>query len=91
MKWDGALVPELWPELLKAAIFLNNRLLTTSLKNFKSPYEALHGNTSELDYMRRFGCRAYKLVPKRKFPKKYDERAHLRVLVGFEGHYVYRL
>lgn len=91
MKQDGALVPELQLELLKAAIFLNNRSLTTSLKNFKSLYEALYRNIPELDYIRRVRYRAYKLVPKRKFLKKYDERVYLRVLVGFEGYYIYRL
>lgn len=30
-------------------------------------------------------------MPKAKFLKKYDERAYLRVLVGFKGYYVYRL
>lgn len=91
MKQDGALVPELQPKLLKAAVFLNNRLPISSLKNFKLLYKALTGNLLELDYTRRVGCRIYKLVPKRKFLKKYDERVYLRVLVSFEGHFVYRL
>lgn len=91
IKQDGALVPELQPKLLKAVVFLNNRLPISSLKNFKLLYKALTGNLLELDYTRRVGCRIYKLVLKRKFLKKYDERVYLRVLVSFKGHFVYRL
>ncbi|SMR41581.1 unnamed protein product [Zymoseptoria tritici ST99CH_1E4] len=91
MKFDGQLKNQLWPELIKAALFINNRSPSTALYNWRSPYECLYGDIPDIDWIRRVGCRAYKLVPKRKFPKKYDERAHLRVLVGFEGTNVFRL
>ncbi|SMY22471.1 unnamed protein product [Zymoseptoria tritici ST99CH_1A5] len=64
---------------------------STALYNWKSPYECLYGDIPDINWIRRVSCRAYKLVPKRKFPKKYDKRAHLRVLVGFEGTNVFRL
>ncbi|SMR58220.1 unnamed protein product [Zymoseptoria tritici ST99CH_1E4] len=91
MKFDSQLKNQLWPELIKAAVFINNRLPSTALRNWKSPFECLYGMAPDIDWIRRVGYRAYKLVPKRKFPKKYDERAHVRVLVGFEGHNLFRL
>lgn len=91
MKQDRALKNELQLELLNVAVFINNRSPTSTLQNFKTLYEALKGDIPEVDYIRRIGYRAYKLVPKRKFLKKYDERTYLRVLVGFDRTHVYRL
>lgn len=91
MKIDGKLKNGLWPELARTAVYLINRRPSRALQRNLTPFEALYGEPPDISYLRRVGSRAYKLVPKKKFPKKYDDRSHLRVLVGFEGVNVFRL
>lgn len=77
--------------MIKAAVFINNRYPSRALYNFKTPFKALTGNVTEISQIRRVSCRTYKLIPKRKFLKKYDKRAYLRVLVSFKGENLFRL
>jgi hypothetical protein len=47
-----------WGEAVMTAIHLLNRSLTRSLQG-KSPYEAWHGRTPAVSYLKTFGCVAY--------------------------------
>jgi hypothetical protein len=44
-----------WSETILTSVYLINRLPSTML-NFKSPFEVLHGRKTRLDHLKVFGC-----------------------------------
>jgi hypothetical protein len=87
----------LWPEFMRTAIYLTNRLATRSLHD-KTPIEALTTNIGQptvldLSHLRTIGCKAYDHIPKEKRPRgaKFDDRAKAGILVGYEGNTIYRI
>lgn len=86
---DSGIPDEMWDEILFTVVYLKNRSPTSTIR--MTPYEAWTGMKPNVSHLRRIGCAAYKLVPKSTHPKKLDERARLRFLLGYEGTNQYRL
>jgi hypothetical protein len=56
----ACLPANLWPEIIQAAVYLNNRTPKRQL-SWKTPYEALTQSKPNLSHLRIYGCRAYPL------------------------------
>jgi len=87
---------KLWPELMRAAIYITNRVATRS--NLKTPIESLSkefgpAQIPDLSHLRIIGCKAYYHIPKERIPNssKFEPRARIGILVGFEGNSIYRI
>jgi len=63
MMWDANVPIKFWPEAIRTACYLHCRSPTSSLSGNRSLYEALYGTTTQIGYLRRFGCRGYKHIP----------------------------
>jgi transposase InsO family protein len=87
----------LWPEFMRTAIYLTNRMATRSLQN-KTLIEALttdigQPTVPDLSHLRTIGCKAYYHIPKerRQQGAKFEARAKAGILVGYEGNSIYRI
>ena len=88
---NGTNLPStLWPEVFKTAGYLNNRTPKNGL-GWKTPCEALTGETPELSHLHPYGCRAYPLrhdVPR---SQKLEARALIEYLVGYDSSNIFRV
>ncbi len=83
---DDAKFPKTeWPYVVKAAVYLINRLPTSANEGMITPFEAYYGQKPENSRIRVFGSVAYQHIdaPARKGDKKLDPRAIERFLVGY--------
>jgi hypothetical protein len=84
MLLDAGLPMSFWGEAIKTACYLHHRTPTSSLIDYKSPYELLHGNKPRLHHLRRFGCTVYKHIPKeQRLNKKFGIRSRPCMMVGY--------
>ena len=98
---DSRVQKTLWPEAVKTACYLLNRLPTSALKNNKVPLQQLYESLNEdgtadpidLGHLRSFGCTAYVHIPTetRRQGSKFDARSNEGILVGYEGRNQYRI
>lgn len=80
LRIDAGLSINLWPEIIKRAGYLANR--TPMAKHgWKSLYELMIGQTSNLSYLHQYGCKAYSLIKHLPRKAKLAERAHIGHLV----------
>lgn len=77
---DAGLENSYWGEAIMTAIYLQNRLPTSSTE--KTPYELWFGKKPELDHLKIFGSKAYVFIPKEK-RKKLDQKAELLTFIGY--------
>jgi hypothetical protein len=77
---DAGLPKVYWPEAVRHAVYLVNRLPTAALDG-DTPYHAWHGKHARLDHLRVFGARAWVQLEDR---RKLDDKAWRGVLVGCE-------
>ena len=90
MRVSLRLLSLLWPEIVLAAVYLQNRTLIKS-KRWKTPYELAFGKPPDISHLKVYGCRAYELryrIPK---TNKLKPRAKLGHLVGYESTNIYRI
>jgi hypothetical protein len=90
----------LWDEVAKAIVYITNRV-TTRVLNGKTPYQCfidnVFGEKQEhiplVSYIRVIGYKTYVLIEKEKriASEKLAPRAKVGILVGFKGHYIYRV
>jgi hypothetical protein len=80
MLTDSGLGKELWAEAMYTAVYITNRLPTTSLAG-DTPFHALFGKHAKLDHLRVFGCQAYSQICDGQ-RQKLDPKAAKGVLVG---------
>jgi hypothetical protein len=81
-------------------VYITNRV-TTRVLNDKTPYQCfidnVFGEKQEhiplVSHIRVIGCKTYVLIEKKKriASEKLAPRAKVGILVGFEGHYIYRV
>lgn len=94
---DSGLPKNLWPEAIKAAVWIVNRSPTKLNGNWIVPYqEALRAYQDQpprvnLANLRLYGCRAY--VRKQGIPNasKMEPRAEIGYLVGYEASNIWRI
>lgn len=87
----------LWPEVMRTAIYLTNRVATRTLQDI-TPLESLTAEFGmperpDLSNVRTIGCTVYYHLQKEKRRRgsKFDGRAKKGILVGFEGSSIYRI
>ena len=88
----------LWPEIMRAQVYIINRVATSVLKD-ETPYQALNRLTlgdnkkPNLAHLRVLGCKTYVQIPveKRILSHKLDARAEIGILVGYEGSHIFRI
>jgi hypothetical protein len=86
---DSGLPNKYWGEALMTANHLQNRLPTAHKEN--TPYESWHKRKPTMNYIRKFGSKAYIIVPAEK-RQKLDNKARKLIFVGYEeGTKGYRL
>lgn len=98
---DSSVPHNLWPEAVKTACYLLNRLPTSAIEHDKVPmqllYESLNDDGTadpiDLGHVRSFGCTAYVHIPKEKRRQgaKFEARSNKGILVGYEGRNQYRI
>jgi hypothetical protein len=83
MLLDAKLPMRFWAEAVRTAVYLHRRTPTAAC-NHVTPYEKLHGQKPKLDHLRRFGCTAYKYIPKdQRSDKKFGERSRPCMMLGY--------
>ena len=93
MRVSSSLPQELWPEIVKAAMYLLNRTPVKE-KGWKTPFELATGRRPQLGHLRVYGCRAYAHKLGADQPprlEKLAERAHLGYLVGWDASSIFRV
>ena len=82
-----------WAEAVSTTVYLQNRLLTSALKN-KTPEEVWSGRKPSVAHLRVFGSKAYSHIPKEK-RKKLDSKTLECILIGYnenvKGYRLYNL
>lgn len=87
----SANLPEgLWPETVKAAVYISNRTPTKSL-NYTTPFEAVHGVKPSVQHLRVYGCKAYVLNKQIPHKNKMQERALIGYLIGYDSRNIFRI
>jgi hypothetical protein len=71
-----------WPEIVCAAAYLKNRTLANT-KEKKTPYEILFGKKPSIKYLRLYGSRVFVRKPEQKRNSKWDRKAELGILLGY--------
>jgi len=79
---DSRLPDELWVEAVHTANYLHSRSPSRSISG-RTPYELLYGTPSDLSHLKRFGCIAYKLLPREQRSGKFRARARPCAFVGY--------
>ncbi|KAI0993915.1 hypothetical protein K3495_g14269, partial [Podosphaera aphanis] len=92
LRIHSGLPEELWPELVRTAVYLLNRTPNEGL-NWTTPFEQYHGHKPDISNLKVVGCRAFVHIPreKRLASAKLGERAWIGYLVGFEAHNIWRI
>ena len=93
MRVASGLPQELWPEVVKAAMYLLNRTPVKE-KGWKTPFELATGRKPRIGHLRVFGCRAYAHKLGANQPprlEKLAERAHIGYLVGWDSTNIFRI
>lgn len=90
---EGNIDDELWPELVLAMTYVKNNRPTRALQNL-SPHEAHSQEPSNLSHLRILGSTVYVLLHEEERSMKSEKwapRALRGVLVGYDGHTIYRV
>ncbi|ERF70143.1 hypothetical protein EPUS_00330 [Endocarpon pusillum Z07020] len=80
----------LWPEIVKATGYLDNRTPKRQLE-WRTSYESLLKQKPNLAHLRTYGCRAYPLNKHIPRLQKLQLRAYIGYLVGYESTNIYRI
>jgi transposase InsO family protein len=79
---DSGIDEEFWAEAVNTATYLHARSPSVSVGGI-TPYERLLGKKPELGHLRRFGCAAYRLIPKEQRTGKFGERSRKCLFLGY--------
>lgn len=71
-----------WPEIMKTAGYLKNRTIANTIEN-KTPYEIFFGIKPNVEHLKIYGSRVYVRVPEVLRKSKWDDKAQVGVLVGY--------
>ena len=92
IRFTGSIPIIFWGECVLSAVYLINRMPTTTLKG-QSPYVIFHGHQPSFAHIRTIGCLCY--VTKALRADKFSPRAEACVLLGYsatqKGYIVYSL
>ena len=72
------------PEVVETAVYLKNRTLANTFEK-KTPYEIMMGEKPDIRNLKLYGSRVFVRVPEIKRRSKWNRKADLGVLVGYEN------
>ena len=73
-----------WPEVVWAAAYLKNRSIANTLVRNKSPYEIFSNEKPDTKYLKLYGSKVFVRVPESKRNSKWDRKADLGILIGYD-------
>ena len=82
MLLDSQLELEFWAEAVSTAAYLHARSPSQTL-NGMTPFEMLWQKKPVLDHLRRFGCAAYRLIPKEQRAGKFSSKSRECIMIGY--------
>lgn len=91
---EGNIEDELWPELVLAMTYIKNNRPTRALQDNVSPYKTYSKEAPNLAHLRVLGSTVYVLLHEEERSTKSEKwapRALKGVLVGYDGHTIYRV
>ena len=86
---DSKLNIKYWPEIVKTAAYLKNRTITNTVEN-KTPFEIFFRKKPNISNLKLYGSKVFTKVPEIKRNSKWDRKADMGILVGYE-HVGYRV
>lgn len=84
LRSDAKLELKSWPEIIKTAVYLKNRTLVNTLEK-RTPYEIFMGEKPNIRNLRLCGSKVFVRVPEAKKVNKWDRKADIGILVGYEN------
>jgi len=72
-----------WPEVIKTAAYLKNRIITNTYE-YKTPFEIFFGKKPNISNLKLYGSKVFARVPEVKRISKWDRKADVGILVGYE-------
>lgn len=72
-----------WPEVIKTAAYLRNRTIANTVEN-KTPFEILFNEKPNIKNLKVYGSKVFARVPEVKRGSKWDRKADVGILVGYE-------
>ena len=72
-----------WPEIICAATYLKNRTLANTIER-KTPYEIFFNEKPDAKNLKLYGSKVFVRVPESKRNSKWDRKADLGTLVGYD-------
>ena len=73
----------MWAEAIATSVYLHARSPTRTLDG-RTPYEVLYEQVASINHLRRFGCRAHKLIPKpQRVSGKFGSRSRECIMLGY--------
>lgn len=73
-----------WPEIIKTVSYLKNRTLANTVEN-KTPYEIFFGEKPNVKHLKIYGSRVFVRIPETLRKSKWDDKAKVGVLVGYNN------
>ena len=80
---DSNLPKKYWPEVVKTAAYLKNRTITNTIEN-KTPIEILFNEKPNVKNLKLYGRKVFVRIPEIKRDSKWDRKADVGILVGYE-------
>lgn len=90
MRIHANLPHSLWPEIVKAAAYILNRL-PIAREDWLTPFQLATGRKPQVQHLKIYGCKAYPLNHKVVDSAKLEPRAHIGYLVGWDSTNIYRI
>ena len=81
---DAKIHDSFWPEVIQTAVYLKKRTPANTYEK-KTPYEIMMGEKPDIRNLKLYGSRVFVRVPEIKRRSKWDRKADLGVLVGYEN------
>ena len=72
-----------WPEVIKTTAYLKNRIITNTIER-KTPYEIMMGEKPDISNLKIYGSKVFVRVPEVRRKNKWDRKADVGKLVGYE-------
>uniref|UniRef100_A0ABD2XSG7 Retroviral polymerase SH3-like domain-containing protein n=1 Tax=Trichogramma kaykai TaxID=54128 RepID=A0ABD2XSG7_9HYME len=73
-----------WPEIVCVATYLKNRTITNSVQK-ETPYEIFFGKKPDVPNLKLYGSKVFVRTPEVKRKSKWDKKAEIGILVGYEN------
>jgi hypothetical protein len=81
---DSGLPSSFWWDAYETACYIARRMPTRTYKGYMSPFECVPGGSvPNISNLRRWGCKAYVLIPKADRRKDWEDKAQIGWFIGY--------